>query len=154
MHRRPGVGWALMGASGFTSRHIECHHRSTDSDRQPLAKEFLQQAQQVYGRGVDPHFVFNGNSTPENRRPTLHEQSAGLAKAFLQGGNPGQDPWVLRVPVKLGSPAISAVIIQLRKAGMPYVIAPNEADSQLTLFLKENAVWAVTLAWPVAFPFQ
>jgi 5'-3' exonuclease len=61
----------------------------------------------------------------------------------MHGSNTDPSAAVLRATVSLGWPAVHATISVLRKHGIPNLVAPYEADSQLALLAKACHVWAV-----------
>ena len=115
-----------------------------DKDYQPLARQFLQQALFAQSHGVSLVFVFDGAPTPAKRETDQARQvrrAKALAKLQL-GLEP--DANTLRAAVGLGWPAVEAVIGLLRQYGIPYIVAPYEADVQLALLCEESMVWGVT----------
>ena len=116
-----------------------------DRDYKPLAADFLQRAQQALGRGVDLVFVFDGASTPA-KRETDSGRAVRRAKAIaaLQYNLTEPDPKLLRAAVGLGWQAVVAVIQLLRKAGITYIIAPHEGDTQLAYLQRQGLVWGVS----------
>eukprot|EP00873_Tetraselmis_striata_P046137 jgi/Tetstr1/466401/TSEL_010930.t1 len=122
------------------------HHAQSivlDKDYEPLAKHFLQQTQSVLGRGVDLLFVFDGAPTPA-KRSTDSARQVRRAKAYaaVQYDGAEADPKMLRAAVSLGWPAVVAVLSQLRRAGIPYIVAPFAADAQLSLLARDGKIWA------------
>eukprot|EP00873_Tetraselmis_striata_P046093 jgi/Tetstr1/466357/TSEL_010887.t1 len=136
-----------LGIDGYVWMHkLGYHHAQSivlDKDYEPLAKHFLQQAQSVLGRGVDLSFVFDGAPTPA-KRSTDSARQVRRAKAYaaVQYDGAEADPKMLRAAVSLGLPAVVAVLSQLRRAGIPYIVAPFEADAQLSLLARDGKIWA------------
>mmetsp|Transcript_32042 Transcript_32042/g.80918 ORF Transcript_32042/g.80918 Transcript_32042/m.80918 type:complete len:698 (-) Transcript_32042:116-2209(-) len=103
----------------------------------------MQQTQSDLGRGVDLLFVFDGAPTPA-KRSTDSARQVRRAKAYaaVQYDGAEADPKMLRAAVSLGWPAVVAVLSQLRRAGIPYIVAPFEADAQLSLLARDGKIWA------------
>ena len=116
-----------------------------DRDYKPLAADFLQRAQEALGHGIDLVFVFDGAPTPA-KRETDTGRAVRRAKAIaaLQYNITEPDQKLLRAAVGLGWPAVTAVIRQLRKAGIAYIVAPHEGDAQLAYLQQLGLVWGVT----------
>jgi len=138
-----------IGVDGHVWLHQFAYHWAEDivyhKNYEPLAREFLQQAQYVLGQGVEVFFVFDGAPTPA-KRCTDQERQRRRAVALaniMHGSNTDPSAAALRAAVSLGWPAVQATISVLRKHGIPYLVAPYEADSQLALLAKGGHVWAV-----------
>ena len=113
-----------------------------DKNFRPLAQAFLQQCFMVQGHGVELIFVFDGAPTPA-KQVTDQGRQARRAKAVAQLHlDQDPDPKTLRAAVSLGWPAVEAVINLLREHGIPYIVAPYEADAQLALLCRQGLIWA------------
>ena len=113
-----------------------------DKNFGPLAQAFLQQCFMVQGHGVELIFVFDGAPTPA-KQVTDQGRQARRAKAVAQLHlDQDPDPKTLRAAVSLGWPAMEAVINLLREHGIPYIVAPYEADAQLALLCRQGLIWA------------
>ena len=133
-----GHVWLHQLAYGFAQCIV------VEKNYQPLARQFLQQALTAQSHGVTMVFVFDGAPTPA-KRETDQSRQVRRAKAVAKlqlGLDP--DPKVLRAAVALGWAAVEAVIRLLRQYGIPYLVAPYEADAQLALLCRESLVWGVT----------
>jgi exonuclease-1 len=111
-------------------------------DYRPLACAFLKQAKSIKTRGIDLYFVFDGDVTPAKAHTDLERQEIrmkALEKILREGENPSQQS--VRGAVTVGWVAVSAVIAKLREDGIAFVVAPNEADGQLSLMSKQNQVY-------------
>ena len=138
-----------IGVDGHVWLHQLAYHWAEDivyhKNYQSLANEFVQQAQFVLGQGVDLLFVFDGDATPAKRCTDQHRQRrrAESYARVMHGGDAAPSKTAIQAAVSLGWPAVLAVISRLREQGIPYVVAPYEADSQLAMLSKIGAVWAV-----------
>ena len=138
-----------IGVDGHVWLHSMAYHWAgdivNDGNYLPLAKEFCQRAQYVRGQGVELLFVFDGAPTPAKRTTDAARQRK-RAEAYakvMHGNSAVLSAGAIKAAIKLGWPAVKAVVAELRKLGLPYIIAPYEADAQLALLANSGAVWAV-----------
>lgn len=137
-----------VGVDGHVWLHQLAFHWAgdivNDDNFEPLANEFLQQAQYVLGQGVELLFVFDGAPTPA-KKSTDQQRQRKRADAYarvMHGSGTELCPNSIRAAVKLGWPAVKAVISRLRQHGIPYIVAPYEADTQLSYLAASGVVWA------------
>eukprot|EP00951_Prasinocladus_malaysianus_P041379 scaffold487612_cov19-Prasinocladus_malaysianus.AAC.1 len=137
--KRVGVDghvWLHQLAYGFAQCIV------VDKDYGPLAKEFLQRAISVQSQGVDLLFVFDGAPTPA-KGETDQARQVRRARALSKLEHEAEpDPKTLRAAISLGWSAVEAVLIELRKYGLPYVVAPYEADAELSLLSRKGEIYA------------
>ena len=135
-----------LGIDAFVWLHMLAYSNAqsivVDKNLEPLAQAFLQQCLMVQGHGVELLFVFDGAPTPA-KRVTDQGRQARRAKAISQLHlDQEPDPKTLRAAVSLGWAAVEAVITLLRQHGIPYIVAPYEADAQLALLSRQGLIWA------------
>ena len=78
------------------------------------------------------------SSTDQQRQKRRH--GAYSRVMFGEGSTPSSA--AVKAAISLGWPAVKAVITLLRTQGIPYIVAPYEADAQLALLAKHGHVWA------------
>ena len=137
-----------VAADGHYLLHLLAYHHAqsivVDRDFKPLALEFLQLVQTIQGRGVELILTFDGAPTPA-KSETDQARALRRAKAIaaLQYDGAEADPRLLRAAISLGWKAVEPTLAELRKFGVPYIVAPYEADAQCELLLKLGQVWAI-----------
>eukprot|EP00873_Tetraselmis_striata_P035158 jgi/Tetstr1/455422/TSEL_042254.t1 len=138
-----------IGVDGHVWLHQFAYHWAEDivfhKNYEPLAREFVQQAQYALGQGVELVFVFDGAPTPAKRCTDQERQrrrAMALAKV-MHGEDVTPSTAAIKAAISLGWSAVAAVVRLLRQHGIKYFIAPYEADSQLALLAKAGVVWAV-----------
>ncbi len=137
-----------VGVDGHVWLHNFAYHWAEDilyrQDYTPLAREFLQQAQFVIGHGLKLLFVFDGAPTPAkystDQQRQRRRQEAYSRVVFGEDSTPSSA--AVKAALTLGWPAVKAVISLLRTQGIPYIVAPYEADAQVALLAQSGHVWA------------
>lgn len=86
--------------------------------------------------GVTPYMVFDGDYLPskaatEASRAKKREDKLKLANEYLKAGKPSQAAQEFQKCIDITPEMASALIQQLKKMDIPYVVAPYEADAQL-----------------------
>ncbi|KAL7938840.1 hypothetical protein V8C35DRAFT_89499 [Trichoderma chlorosporum] len=86
--------------------------------------------------GVTPYMVFDGDFLPskaatEASRAKKREEKLKLANEYLKAGKPSQAAQEFQKCIDITPEMASALIQQLKKMDIPYVVAPYEADPQL-----------------------
>lgn len=86
--------------------------------------------------GVTPYLVFDGDFLPskartESSRAKRREDSRKAGLAFLKAGKSAQAHLELQKAVDVTPEMARSLIEELKKEGIPYVVAPYEADAQL-----------------------
>ncbi|KAH6605995.1 nuclease [Trichoderma cornu-damae] len=92
--------------------------------------------------GVTPYMVFDGDFLPskaatEASRAKKREEKLKLANEYLKAGKPSQAAQEFQKCIDITPEMASALIQQLKKMDVPYVVAPYEADAQL-VYLERN----------------
>ncbi|KAL7797248.1 hypothetical protein V8C37DRAFT_370487 [Trichoderma ceciliae] len=92
--------------------------------------------------GVTPYMVFDGDFLPskaatEASRAKKREEKLKLANEYLKAGKPSQAAQEFQKCIDITPEMASALIQQLKKMDIPYVVAPYEADAQL-VYLERN----------------
>lgn len=86
--------------------------------------------------GVTPYLVFDGDFLPskahtEAARAKRREESQKAGLELLKAGKPSQAQLELQKSIDVTPEMARHLIEELKKADVPYVVAPYEADSQL-----------------------
>lgn len=86
--------------------------------------------------GVTPYLVFDGDFLPskahtEAAREKRREQSRRAGLELLKAGKPSQAQFEFQKAIDITPEMARHLIEELKKADVPYVVAPYEADSQL-----------------------
>ncbi|KAI1101310.1 hypothetical protein F4804DRAFT_316183 [Jackrogersella minutella] len=86
--------------------------------------------------GITPYLVFDGGflpskATTEASREKRREESKKAGLELLKAGKPSQAHAELQKAVDITPEMARDLIEELKKAGVPYVVAPYEADPQL-----------------------
>lgn len=86
--------------------------------------------------GVTPYLVFDGDFLPskahtEAARAKRREESRKAGLGLLKAGKPSQAQFELQKAIDVTPEMARHLIEELKKADVPYVVAPYEADSQL-----------------------
>lgn len=86
--------------------------------------------------GVTPYLVFDGDFLPskahtEAARAKRREESRKAGLELLKAGKPSQAQFEFQKAIDITPEMARHLIEELKKADVPYVVAPYEADSQL-----------------------
>ncbi|KUI58223.1 Exodeoxyribonuclease 1 [Cytospora mali] len=86
--------------------------------------------------GVTPYLVFDGDFLPskartESSRAKRREESKKAGLELLKAGKPSQAQLELQKAIDVTPEMARHLIDELKKDGIPYVVAPYEADAQL-----------------------
>ncbi|EHK23538.1 uncharacterized protein TRIVIDRAFT_37141, partial [Trichoderma virens Gv29-8] len=95
--------------------------------------------------GVTPYMVFDGDFLPskaatEASRAKKREDKLKLANEYLKAGKPSQAAQEFQKCIDITPEMASALIQQLKKMDIPYVVAPYEADAQLVYLERHGFV--------------
>ena len=135
-----------VGIDGHVWLHQLAYQHAEDivvnRDFSSLARDFLQRVVMAQGHGLELVIVFDGAPTPakqETDQARRVRQQKALQKLQY---DEEPDAKTLRAAVSLGWPAVKACLAELRKWGIPYVVAPYEADCQLAHLASSGLIWA------------
>ncbi|KAI5462327.1 putative exonuclease [Mariannaea sp. PMI_226] len=98
--------------------------------------------------GVTPYMVFDGDFLPskaatEDSREKKREEKKKVAMELLRAGKPSQAMQEFQKCIDITPEMASALIQELKKLDIPYVVAPYEADSQLVYLEKQGLVHGI-----------
>ena len=98
--------------------------------------------------GITPYLVFDGDYLPskaktEKERASRRKESRKLGLELLKMGKAAQAQQELQKAVDVTPEMAGLLIEELKRADLPYVVAPYEADSQLAYLEKKGDVQAV-----------
>ncbi|KAI2635757.1 hypothetical protein GGS26DRAFT_511553 [Hypomontagnella submonticulosa] len=95
--------------------------------------------------GIKPYLVFDGGYLPskastEASREKRREECRKAGLELLKAGKPSQAHAELQKAVDITPEMARHLIEELKKAGVPYVVAPYEADPQLVFLEREGHI--------------
>ncbi|KAK7950907.1 uncharacterized protein PG986_006635 [Apiospora aurea] len=95
--------------------------------------------------GVNPYMVFDGDFLPskageEASRAKRREESRASGLALLKAGKPSLAHRELQKSIDITPEMARAVIEELKKVGVPYIVAPYEADPQLVYLERQGII--------------
>ncbi|KAI1081010.1 hypothetical protein F5B20DRAFT_538205 [Whalleya microplaca] len=95
--------------------------------------------------GVTPYLVFDGDYLPskgltEASREKRREDSRKTGLELLKAGKPSQAHLELQKAIDVTPEMARHLIEELKKAGVPYVVAPYEADAQLVYLERQGHI--------------
>lgn len=95
--------------------------------------------------GVTPYLVFDGDFLPSKRsteesRAKRREQTKKAGLELLKAGKKSQAHLELQKAIDVTPEMARHLIEELKKAGLPYVVAPYEADAQMVYLEKHGHV--------------
>lgn len=98
--------------------------------------------------GITPYMVFDGGRLPskaetEESRHKSRTEKKKLAMELLRSGKPAQAAQEFQKCIDITPEMASAVIQQLKKMDIPYVVAPFEADSQLVYLEQQGFIHGI-----------
>jgi exonuclease-1 len=95
--------------------------------------------------GVTPYLVFDGDFLPskaktEASRAKRREESKRIGLELLRAGKPSQAHAELQKAIDVTPEMARHLIEELKKADIPYVVAPYEADAQLVYLERQGLI--------------
>ena len=95
--------------------------------------------------GVMPYLVFDGDYLPskaatEESRAAKRDEKKKLAMDLLKSGKPALAAHEFQKCIDITPEMASAVIQQIKQMGIPYVVAPYEADAQLVYLERQGLI--------------
>ncbi|KAK4242866.1 hypothetical protein C8A03DRAFT_28865 [Achaetomium macrosporum] len=95
--------------------------------------------------GVTPYLVFDGDFLPskaktEASRAKRREESKKIGLELLRAGKPSQAYAELQKAIDVTPEMARHLIEELKKADVPYVVAPYEADAQLVYLERQGLI--------------
>ncbi len=95
--------------------------------------------------GVTPYLVFDGDFLPskamtEASRAKRRDESKKIGLELLRAGKPSQAYDELRKAIDVTPEMARHLIEELKKADVPYVVAPYEADSQMVYLERQGLI--------------
>ena len=95
--------------------------------------------------GITPYIVFDGDFLPskadtEASREKRREESRKAGLELLKAGKPAQAQQELQKAIDVTPEMARHLIEELKKAGIPYVVAPYEADPQLVYLERQGLI--------------
>jgi exonuclease-1 len=95
--------------------------------------------------GVTPYLVFDGDFLPskagtEASRAKRREDSKKAGLELLRAGKPSLAHQELQKAIDVTPEMARNLIEELKKAGVPYVVAPYEADAQMVYLERQGAI--------------
>ncbi|KAM0262498.1 hypothetical protein ACHAQJ_001752 [Trichoderma viride] len=98
--------------------------------------------------GVTPYMVFDGDYLPskaatEVSRAKKREEKLKLAQEYLKAGKSAQATQEFQKCIDITPEMASALIQELKKMDIPYVVAPYEADAQLVYLERHGFVGGI-----------
>jgi exonuclease-1 len=98
--------------------------------------------------GVTPYVVFDGDFLPskaktEASREKRREESRKIGLEFLRAGKPSQAYSELQKAIDVTPEMARHLIEELKKAEVPYLVAPYEADAQLVYLERQSLITGI-----------
>ncbi|KAF4456281.1 exonuclease 1 [Fusarium albosuccineum] len=98
--------------------------------------------------GITPYMVFDGDFLPskaatEDSRAKKRNEKKKAAMELLRAGKPAQATQEFQKCIDITPEMASALIQQLKKLQIPYVVAPYEADAQLVYLERQGLIHGI-----------
>lgn len=109
---------------------------------------FMRLIDMLQRKGITPYVVFDGSPLPaklltNNRRRELRQAAFAKGQEIEGRGNIEEATVQFQKCISVTHAMVKAVIKELKKAKIQFVVAPYEADAQLAFLSKHNEVHAV-----------
>ncbi len=108
----------------------------------------MQRVRMVKNSGVTPYLVFDGDFLPskastEAARAKRREESRKSGSELLNAGKASQAQQELQKAIDVTPEMARHLIEELKKDGVPYVVAPYEADAQMVYLEQQGLVTGI-----------
>ncbi|CAK7565318.1 MAG: Rad2 nuclease [Sporothrix epigloea] len=105
----------------------------------------LHRVRMVQHFGVTPYLVFDGDFLPskasiEVSRAKRREESRKAGQELMSAGNPKQASLEFQKAIDITPEMARHLIDELKKLGLPYIVAPYEADAQMVYLERQGIV--------------
>ncbi|CAK7230368.1 Rad2 nuclease [Sporothrix bragantina] len=105
----------------------------------------LHRVRMVQHFGITPYLVFDGDFLPskastEASRAKRREESRKAGQELMSAGNPKQAFLEFQKAIDITPEMARHLIEELKKLGLPYIVAPYEADAQMVYLERQGIV--------------
>ncbi|KAK0649490.1 hypothetical protein B0T16DRAFT_428237 [Cercophora newfieldiana] len=134
-----GYGWLHRGA-------ISCAMELAQGKPTRKYVDFAMHRVRMFKHfGVTPYLVFDGDYLPskagtESSRESRRDASRSAGLELLRAGKPAQAYQELQKAIDVTPEMARHLIEDLKKANIPYVVAPYEADAQLVYLERQGTI--------------
>ncbi|KAI1170893.1 hypothetical protein F4777DRAFT_567547 [Nemania sp. FL0916] len=130
----------VFGVDGYSWLHRGAHSCALELAQGKPARQyidfFMSRVKMMQHFNKTPYVVFDGDFLPskagtEGSRSQRREEAKKLGLELLKAGKPSQAQDTLKKAIDVTPEMAREVIAALKRAQIPYVVAPYEADAQL-----------------------